>query len=92
VQTAPIRYQVGTSAVTIAVARQEAASAADTSCDPTASLRPTGPLRVTPGSFVAKIRARGYLVAGIGISRSCVARPRWCGRMESVWLLLGDLW
>ena len=65
VQAAPIRYQVGTSAVTIAVARQEATSAADTSCDPTASLRPAGPPRVTPGSFMATIRARGYLVAGI---------------------------
>jgi len=34
-------------------------------CDPTASLRPTGPPRVTPGSFMAKIRARGYLIAGV---------------------------
>src|SRR5215472_5618800 len=65
VQTAPVLYQTGTSAVTNAVARQEATSAADTSCDPTASLRPTGPPRVTPGSFIAKIRARGYLVAGV---------------------------
>src|SRR6516225_6285807 len=65
VQTAPILYQAGTSAVTNADARQEAASAADTSCDPTASLRPAGPPRVTPGSFMATIRARGYLVAGI---------------------------
>jgi polar amino acid transport system substrate-binding protein len=65
VQPAPIPYQAGTSAVAIAVARQEAASAADTSCDPTASLRPTGSPRVTPRSFMAKIRARGYLVAGV---------------------------
>jgi polar amino acid transport system substrate-binding protein len=36
------------------------------SCDPTASsLRPTGPPRVTPGSFMAKIRHRGYLIAGV---------------------------
>jgi polar amino acid transport system substrate-binding protein len=34
-------------------------------CDPTASLRPVGPPVVTPGSFMAKIRARGYLVAGV---------------------------
>src|SRR5262245_3479697 len=35
-------------------------------CDPTASLRPTGPPVVTAGSFVAKIRARGFLIAGVG--------------------------
>jgi polar amino acid transport system substrate-binding protein len=36
------------------------------SCNPAASsLRPTGPPRVTPGSFMAKIRARGYLIAGV---------------------------
>jgi polar amino acid transport system substrate-binding protein len=45
-------------------ARQMVAGAS-TSCDPTASLRPAGPLRVTPGSFMARIRARGYLIAGV---------------------------
>ena len=35
------------------------------SCDPTASLRPAGSARVTPGSFMARIRARGYLIAGV---------------------------
>lgn len=39
------------------------------SCDPTASLRPAGPPRVTPGSFMARIRAHGYLVAGIDPTR-----------------------
>ena len=34
-------------------------------CDPTASLRPSGPPTVTPGSFMARIRARGYLIAGV---------------------------
>lgn len=34
-------------------------------CDPTASLRPAGPPNVTPGSFMATIRARGYLIAGV---------------------------
>ena len=35
-------------------------------CDPTASsLRPSGPPQVTPGSFMAKVRARGYLIAGV---------------------------
>ena len=38
---------------------------AATTCDPTASLRPAGPPNVTPGSFMAKIRARGYLIAGV---------------------------
>jgi polar amino acid transport system substrate-binding protein len=41
------------------------AAAAD-SCNPKASsLRPSGPPQVTPGSFMAKIRARGYLIAGV---------------------------
>jgi polar amino acid transport system substrate-binding protein len=36
------------------------------SCNPHASsLRPSGPPQVTPGSFMAKIRARGYLIAGV---------------------------
>jgi len=39
------------------------------SCNPVASsLRPAGPPRVTPGSFMAKIRARGYLIAGVSQS------------------------
>jgi polar amino acid transport system substrate-binding protein len=42
-----------------------AVSQGTTSCDPTASLRPAGPPRVTPGSFMARIRARGYLIAGV---------------------------
>jgi polar amino acid transport system substrate-binding protein len=48
------------------VARAErAAHAAVPACDPTASLRPQGPPVVTPGSFMAKIRARGFLIAGV---------------------------
>ena len=35
------------------------------SCDPTVSLRPSGPPQVTPGSFMARIKARGYLIAGV---------------------------
>jgi polar amino acid transport system substrate-binding protein len=62
---ASIPYQVGVAAISGADARKEAALAADTSCDPTASLRPAGPPRVTSGSFMAKIRARGYLIAGV---------------------------
>jgi polar amino acid transport system substrate-binding protein len=45
--------------------RAVSAPAAST-CDPKASsLRPFGPSQVTPGSFMAKIRARGYLIAGV---------------------------
>ena len=45
------------------------AARATPSCNPVASsLRPTGPPRVTPGSFMAKIRARGYLIAGVSQS------------------------
>ena len=41
----------------------EAATAA---CDPAAaSLAPLGPPQVTDGSFMAKIRQRGYLIAGV---------------------------
>ena len=42
-----------------------AARRADPPCNPEASLRPLGPPAVTPGSFMAKIRARGYLIAGV---------------------------
>ena len=36
------------------------------SCNPEASsLAPSGPPQVTPGSFMAKVRARGYLIAGV---------------------------
>jgi len=46
-----------------------AAARATPPCDATASsLRPTGPPRVTPGSFMAKIRHRGYLIAGVSQS------------------------
>jgi len=39
---------------------------AASSCNTHASsLRPTGPPQVTAGSFMAKIRARGYLIAGV---------------------------
>jgi len=49
----------------VRAARAAAAPAKDT-CDPTASsLRPSGPPQVTPGSFMAKIRQRGYLIAGV---------------------------
>jgi len=63
----------GSAAVTAPSAHRLAAPAAarqaTPACDPTASsLRPTGPPRVTPGYFMAKIRARGYLIAGVSQS------------------------
>jgi polar amino acid transport system substrate-binding protein len=42
-----------------------AAARAAPACDPTASLRPAGPPQVTPGSFMARIGARGFLIAGV---------------------------
>ena len=43
-----------------------AASALGASCNPKASsLRPSGPPLVTSGSFMEKIRARGFLIAGV---------------------------
>lgn len=46
-----------------------AAAQAIPSCDPAASsLRPAGPPRVTPGSFMDKIRDRGRLIAGVSES------------------------
>ncbi len=42
------------------------ASASAASCDPKASsLRPAGPPQLTSGSLAARIRARGYLIAGV---------------------------
>ena len=41
-------------------------AAAAATCNPeAASLAPAGPPSVTPGSFMARIRARGYLIAGV---------------------------
>jgi len=53
-----------------ASARMTARTAAEAqtsaqSCDPKASRRPLGPPAVTRGSFMAKIRARGSLIAGV---------------------------
>jgi len=43
-----------------------ATATAASSCNTHASsLRPSGPPQVTAGSFMAKIRARGYLIAGV---------------------------
>jgi polar amino acid transport system substrate-binding protein len=54
------------SAVRAATGTKAVRGPAVNACDPTASsLRPSGPPQVTPGSFMAKIRARGYLIAGV---------------------------
>ncbi len=46
--------------------RAPAAGNAAAACDANASsLRPSGPPQVTSGSFMAKVRARGYLIAGV---------------------------
>jgi polar amino acid transport system substrate-binding protein len=66
-------WAVPGSAAVVKPARELAASARATQvratrtqdCDPTKSLRPTGPPVVSPGSYMAKIRARGYLIAGV---------------------------
>jgi len=43
-----------------------ARTAAVSTCNPEASsIRPSGPPAVTAGSYMAKIRARGYLIAGV---------------------------
>jgi len=67
---------LGTVAADAAPGQPPAARAASTAstvgtakaaaCNPEASsLSPSGPPQVTPGSFMAKIRARGYLIAGV---------------------------
>jgi polar amino acid transport system substrate-binding protein len=55
----------GTAQAARAAAAPRAGRAA-ASCNPKASsLAPSGSPQVTPGSFMAKIRARGYLIAGV---------------------------
>ncbi len=50
---------------TVSTARTVSTATAP-ACNPKASsLRPSGPPQVTAGSFMAKIRARGYLIAGV---------------------------
>jgi polar amino acid transport system substrate-binding protein len=64
--------KTGTAAKSETGARSEAAAKAEgqataaASCDPYASsLAPGGPATVSSGSFAAKIKARGYLIAGV---------------------------
>jgi ABC-type amino acid transport substrate-binding protein len=61
-------------AVTRGRAASRAGSAAAASCNPAdplhpaGSLRPAGPPEVTAGSLMARIRARGYLIAGVDLT------------------------
>jgi polar amino acid transport system substrate-binding protein len=53
-------------AAAVGVARPARAAATADTCNPKASsIRPSGPPDVTAGSYMAKIRARGYLIAGV---------------------------
>jgi polar amino acid transport system substrate-binding protein len=64
---APIR-PTARAAAAIRAAGSDASgrSTATAACNPAAaSLAPAGPPSVTSGSFMAKIRARGYLIAGV---------------------------
>jgi polar amino acid transport system substrate-binding protein len=54
------------SAITAASATRAPGKVSTASCNPKASsLRPSGPPQVTSGSYMAKIRARGFLIAGV---------------------------
>jgi polar amino acid transport system substrate-binding protein len=66
-RTAAVDRTGTTLAAPAAASAATPAGTAGPSCD--ASLRPSGPPQVTPGSFMAKIRARGYLVAGVDPTR-----------------------
>ena len=56
----------GPSSARAARAASAVGHASVAACNPDASsLRPSGPPQVTSGSFMAKIRARGYLIAGV---------------------------
>jgi polar amino acid transport system substrate-binding protein len=70
VAAVPARAVPGSAAVaTRQYLPAQAAAPATPSCDRAhSSLRPAGPPRVTPGSFMATIRARHYLIAGVSQS------------------------
>jgi polar amino acid transport system substrate-binding protein len=49
-----------------AVSKSQTSAKAAATCNPDASsLAPLGPPDVTPGSYMARIKARGYLIAGV---------------------------
>jgi polar amino acid transport system substrate-binding protein len=69
VLTAPTTASSAASAartVSAVSAARTVSTATASACNPKASsLRPSGPPQVIAGSFMAKIRARGYLIAGV---------------------------
>jgi polar amino acid transport system substrate-binding protein len=69
VLTAPTPASSAASAartVSAVSAARTVSTATASACNPKASsLRPSGPPQVIAGSFMAKIRARGYLIAGV---------------------------
>ena len=69
VHAATVREAAARSAAGHAAGRGRARAGQAAACDPEASsLAPAGPPQVTPGSFMARIRARGYLIAGVSQS------------------------
>ena len=59
-------HSAALSAATTVRTGSTARTASAASCNPKASsLSPSGPPQVTAGSFMAKIRARGFLIAGV---------------------------
>ena len=74
VSGAPARPAAPRAAAAAIVSRGQAAGRAVPACNPddplhpTGSLRPAGPPAVTPGSLMARIRARGYLIAGVDLT------------------------
>ena len=69
VHAATVREAAARSAAGHAAGRGSARAGQAAACDPEASsLAPSGPPQVTPGSFMARIRARGYLIAGVSQS------------------------
>jgi polar amino acid transport system substrate-binding protein len=62
----PSAIRAASTARAASAAASTAIAAKAAACNPHASsLRPSGPPQVTAGSFMAKIRARGYLIAGV---------------------------
>jgi polar amino acid transport system substrate-binding protein len=63
---AAARAAVRPAAAARAVDKSQASAKTAATCDPVAaSLAPLGPPAVTPGSYMARIKARGYLIAGV---------------------------
>jgi polar amino acid transport system substrate-binding protein len=63
---APAHATAPKAAAARAVSKSQATATAAATCNPdAASLAPLGPPEVTPGSYMAVIKKRGYLIAGV---------------------------